>query len=80
MKYFYEGKLIGVSVVDFVDDGLSAVYFFYDPHFKDFRLGVFSSLMEIEYIRWLKLSFPEFRYYYMGFYISNCEKMNYKGK
>lgn len=34
MKYFYEGKLIAVSVVDFVDDGLSAVYFFYDPSFK----------------------------------------------
>ncbi len=58
MKYFYEGKLLAVSVVDFVDDGLSAVYFFYDPTFKEFRLGVFSSLIEIEYIRWVKLSFP----------------------
>lgn len=45
MKYFYDGKLIAVSVVDFVDDGLSAVYFFYDPSFKEFRLGVFSSLI-----------------------------------
>jgi arginine-tRNA-protein transferase len=71
--------LIGVGVVDFIDDGLSAVYYFYDPSFKEFRLGVFSSLIEIEYIRWMRLSFPEFRHYYMGFYISNCEKMNYKG-
>lgn len=80
MKYTIDGKLLAVSIVDFVDDGLSAVYFFYDPSFKEFRLGVFSSLIEIEYIRWMRLSFPEFRYYYMGFYISNSEKMNYKGK
>jgi arginyl-tRNA--protein-N-Asp/Glu arginylyltransferase len=36
-----------VGVVDFVDEGLSSVYFFYDPGFKEFRLGVFSSLIEI---------------------------------
>lgn len=58
MKYTIDGKLLAVSIVDFVDDGLSAVYFFYDPSFKEFRLGVFSSLIEIEYIRWMRLSFP----------------------
>jgi arginine-tRNA-protein transferase len=79
MKYTYEGKVIGIGVVDIVDDGLSSVYFFYDPAFKEYRLGVFSSIIEIEYVRWMRLSFPEFRYYYMGFYISNSEKMNYKG-
>ena len=45
MKYYYEGKLIGVGVVDIVPDGLSSVYFFYDPSLKDYRLGVFSSLI-----------------------------------
>jgi arginine-tRNA-protein transferase len=45
MKYFFEGRLIAVGVVDFVDYGLSSVYFFYDPAFKDFRLGVFSSII-----------------------------------
>ena len=79
MKYYLEDKFIGVGVVDIVPSGLSSVYFFYDPEYKDYRLGVFSSLIEIEYIRYLNKVFPEFKYYYMGFYIQNSEKMNYKG-
>ena len=47
MKYYFKGKLIGVGVVDMVDDGLSSVYFFYDPKYKENRLGVFSSIIEI---------------------------------
>lgn len=79
MKYYIETELIGVGVVDILPHGLSSVYFFYEPKYKDLRLGVFSSLIEIEYIRWLSVSFPEFKYYYMGFYIQNSNKMNYKG-
>ena len=47
MKYYYEDKLIGVGVVDILPSGLSSVYYFYDPSFKKYRLGVFSSLIEI---------------------------------
>ena len=36
-------------------------------------------MIEIEYVRWMSMSFPQFRYYYMGFYVSNTEKMSYKG-
>lgn len=45
MKYFYKEKLIGIGVVDIVPDGLSSVYYFYEPSLKDYRLGVFSSLI-----------------------------------
>lgn len=69
MKYYLENKLIGVGVIDIIPDGLSSVYFFYDPEYKDYRLGIFSSLIEIEYIRWMQLSFPEFKNYYLGSYI-----------
>lgn len=79
MNYYLKNELIGVGVVDILPDGLSSVYFFYHPRFKDQRLGVFSSLIEIEYIRWMSLSFPEFKNYYMGFYIQNNHKMSYKG-
>jgi len=34
MKYYLDDKLIAVGVVDIVNDGLSSVYFFYDPEFK----------------------------------------------
>ena len=58
MKYYFKGKLIGIGVVDMMDDGLSSVYYFYDPKYKEYRLGVFSSIIEIEYVRWMRLSFP----------------------
>jgi len=80
MKYYLKGKLIAVGVIDIVPSGLSSVYFFYDPKYKENRLGVFSSIIEIEYIRYMQLSFPEFKNYYMGFYISTTNKMNYKSK
>lgn len=47
MKYVLDGRLIGVGVVDLMPQGLSSVYFFYDHTFKEYRLGVFSSLVEI---------------------------------
>ena len=45
MKYYFKGKLIGIGVVDMMDDGLSSVYYFYDPKYKEYRLGVFSSII-----------------------------------
>ena len=78
-KYYLGGELIGVGVVDMLPHGLSSVYFFYEPSYKEYRLGVFSSLIEIEYVRWLGLTFPEFKHYYMGFYIPSSHKMSYKG-
>ena len=47
MKYYLEDKLIAVGVVDIVRSGLSSVYFFYNSAYKEYRLGVFSSLIEI---------------------------------
>lgn len=79
MKYYLNERLIGVGVIDVVEEGLSSVYFFYDHTYKEYRLGVFSTLMEIEYIRYISKAFSEFKNYYLGFYIHNCQKMNYKG-
>ena len=58
MKYMLEGRLIAVGVVDIVKNGLSSVYFFYDPSYKKYRLGVLSSLLEIEYVRYISKAFP----------------------
>ena len=79
MKYYLKGKLIAIGVVDIIGTGLRSVYFFYDPMFKKYRLGVFSSLLEIEYIRYISMGFLEFKNYYTGIYIQNNHKMNYKG-
>lgn len=60
---------------------MSSVYFFYEPEevFLKLNFGIFGSIKEIEWILEIKKSFPEFCYYYLGFYIQNNKKMSYKG-
>ncbi len=79
MKYYLFDKLIAVGVVDVLPQVLSSVYFFYDPDYKKYSLGVFGSLQEIEYIKKNNAKYPHFRYYYMGYYIQSSQKMVYKG-
>jgi len=73
--YRLNGKLISVGVVDIVPSGMSSVYCFYDPEYRDLVLGKYVALKEIEYCQKNHLE-----YYYMGFYIHSCEKMRYKGE
>ncbi|HEX8947562.1 MAG TPA: hypothetical protein VF790_01300, partial [Dissulfurispiraceae bacterium] len=63
----------GVGIVDEGRDSLSSNYFYYDTSFLERRLGVFSILNEISLARSLKK-----RYYYLGFYIEETQKMSYK--
>ena len=73
MDYTLDGRLIGVGIVDTGRDSLSSNYFYYDTDFLERRLGVFSILSEISLARSLKK-----RYYYLGFYIEETQKMSYK--
>jgi hypothetical protein len=72
--YRIDGKLVAVGVLDFLRSSLSSVYCFYDPELKHLALGKYSALREIQYCT--EINVP---YYYMGFYIHSCPKMNYKG-
>ena len=78
MNYYLDGALIGVGVVDSVLKGLSSVYLFHDPKFKPLRFGIVTGLYEIDYIQRVNKEFPLYKYYYLGFYIQQCDKMNYK--
>ncbi|KAL5107071.1 Arginyl-tRNA--protein transferase 1 [Taenia crassiceps] len=85
-QYWLDGeKLIAVGVIDIVPEGLSSVYFFYDPAYAFLRLGTYSTLQEIAFIRHLHRTYgsvvptyADFAYYYMGFYVHSCGKMAYK--
>ncbi|XP_014250151.1 arginyl-tRNA--protein transferase 1-like isoform X2 [Cimex lectularius] len=79
-QYCLNGKIIAVGVIDVLPTCISSVYFFYDPDYSFLSLGTYSSLREIAYVRSLNKTFPQMKYYYMGFYIHNCPKMCYKAR
>jgi len=81
MEYRLDGKLFAVGVLDLTQRVASSVYCFYDPAYHALSPGVLSALKEIEFVkeRCEKVD-PEFKWYYMGYYIQTCQKSVYKGK
>lgn len=71
--YIRDQKLIGVDLVDFLEDGLSAIYFYYDPEYSYLSLGRFSLYKQIEMARERELE-----WIYLGYYVKECDSLNYK--
>lgn len=69
------GALRMVSVVDFLDDGLSSVYTFYDTSVARASYGTYSILWQIFQCQTLGLD-----YVYLGYWIEGSKKMAYKSR
>ena len=73
LEFRLEGKLLAVAVTDQLDNGLSAVYTFYDPEQTRRSLGVFAVLHQVQ--RAYAAGLPAV---YLGYWIKQCHKMAYK--
>lgn len=73
IEFSIADELAGVAVVDCINDGLSAVYTFFDPKFSNHSLGIYAVLWQIYYAQKQSLE-----WLYLGFWIADCQKMNYK--
>ena len=71
--YIQDGEIIGVDLIDILDDGISSIYFYYDPDFPRLSLGVYSLLYQIELAKVLEL-----KWIYLGYWVDGCKAFAYK--
>ncbi|AVO39106.1 arginyltransferase [Pukyongiella litopenaei] len=69
------GALVGVSLTDVLDDGLSMVYSFFDPDRPQESMGTHMILDHVDIARENALPFV-----YLGYWVPGSRKMGYKAK
>lgn len=70
-----EGQLVGISVLDQFDGGISAVYTFFDPDHSHRSIGTYAILYAIKLAKAHQIP-----YVYLGYWIDGSGKMDYKRK
>ena len=73
--YFDETKLIAVDLIDILEDGISSIYFYYDPDYQEFSLGKLSLYEEILYAQK-----DHKKWIYLGYYVEECPSLSYKAQ
>lgn len=74
-RFYDNGRLIAIAVVDELLDGLSAIYTFFDPDLDARSLGRYAILWQVQRARE-----QELEYLYLGYWIRGCRKMAYKSE
>lgn len=72
-EFRLDERLMAVAVVDHLEDGLSAVYTYFEPGAPERGLGTYAILRQIEHAR--RNGRP---WVYLGYWIPECDKMSYK--
>jgi arginyl-tRNA--protein-N-Asp/Glu arginylyltransferase len=71
--YWLAGELVGVGYVDVLPQGMSAIYFFYEPGERGRSLGTWNVLCILEEAR--RRGVP---HVYLGYYVAGCASLEYK--
>lgn len=72
-EFWLDDKLVCVAVSDLLDDGLSAVYTFFDTDYDKRSLGTLAILSQINWVANQGLGFL-----YLGYWVPEAPKMKYK--
>ncbi|QSZ40882.1 arginyltransferase [Sulfurimonas aquatica] len=73
--YYDDNRLIGVDLIDILEDGISSIYFYYDPEYAYLSLGKYSLYNQI------KLAKQENKkWIYLGYYVEGCPSLSYKAE
>lgn len=73
--YFEDDKLIAVDLIDVLEEGISALYCYYDPNYQHLSLGKYTLLEQIALAKRLGL-----KWIYLGYYVEQCQSLAYKAK
>jgi arginine-tRNA-protein transferase len=68
-------RLIGVGYVDALAEGLSAIYFYWDPAERHRSLGTFNIMAMMSAAR--ERGLP---YVYLGYFVEGCRSLEYKSR
>jgi arginine-tRNA-protein transferase len=71
--FFRDNKIVGVDLIDILDDGISSIYFYYDPDYPRLSLGTYSLLYQVELAKVLELPWV-----YLGYWVDGCKAFAYK--
>ena len=71
--YFDGDKLIGVDLIDILEDGVSSIYFYYDPDYNHLALGKYSLYNQILFAKQRAK-----KWIYLGYYVEECPSLSYK--
>ena len=73
--YFDEKKLIGVDLIDILEDGISSIYFYYDTDYARYSLGKLSLYQQIQIAK-----HKQKKWIYLGYYVKECDSLSYKAE
>lgn len=71
--YYMDNKLIGVDLIDILEDGISSIYFYYDPDYAQYSLGKLSLYNQIMFAKQ-----NQKKWIYLGYYVKDCPSLSYK--